>query len=1046
MTQKSHYFWGRSATRLSSLFGCALLAFGATAAQADLSEGLIAYYPFDGDLQDKSVSDPPAHGVGKVGEDDASITFAAGKFGEGIDLDDGAYVITPLELEDRFDFGRPDDPSGFSISAWFRVDEFSVNWQALIAKGEGNRWRMHRRGGESTITGNGGNGDTPTGMKEIDDEAIHHVVLISDPVNDRAAVYVDGELEAENSGLNGEGNDMPMMIGENPDARGRTWQGLIDDVGIWDRALSEAEITEIWNGGEGKPLAGGLDLDFNDKAQFDELEVSSNDAATTEWRASGGVDDSGYISLTDAENGARAAIIFPSIERPISGFNFSVDARIGGGTDQPADGFSVNIVRPDDPLLSDEGGGRGEGYASSPTGEGNLPEEGSQTGLGIGFDAWFSGGSDTIGFSVRVDNEILAEIPAETPNGEADDITSLQTGPQNLEGDDPYENLTWQKFTASLDPTSNVLTVTWKGEEVFKEKITYFPSPGTVVFGARTGGANQAHHFDNLKLDTLTAVRPTIVSKRIERSGLTLKYQNFPDSSIVQDSLKFTVDGEDVTASATITASEEDGDSFLTLSYAPAEPWAFSSAHSWKVEAIDTPSGNEIIDEVEADVIRPPAMGGTPLPGPNGGDGVAGGRWIWGAGTIGSLAQTVDAIHAAAEAGFEGQVLDIEHEVVNHGAGGGLFTEDTPYPEDAEGDENWTGDDFVQFIRGTIRIPVTGDYTFGVHSDDGFGLRIWGAEFTSESGAGNIDGLAANSLIHPANTGDSNSRGTVANMQAGDYDVEFFWWERGGGDFGELYYAAGAWENDEDTDQWELLGQGDVQWVGAPLPVPEIVSVSAAANVAIGFTTPDPEANHVLQNSADLVQWTDVADAALSNDGDLYTFASDKPADANSYFRIGLLPPPPLFTDGFESGAEGWEINEPWAVGATTTGPGASFDGDNVIATNLEGAFGDSVVSSLRSPLVDITGVTRPKLSFQYYIDSTEGSEGVQLKYLDADGNELFVEEDIFWGQSDGWTQFRKTIPSAAQEQPIRIEFLLLTDDSGPNGDGFYIDDFTIDD
>ena len=79
-------------------------------------------------------------------------------------------------------------------------------------------------------------------------------------------------------------------------------------------------------------------------------------------------------------------------------------------------------------------------------------------------------------------------------------------------------------------------------------------------------------------------------------------------------------------------------------------------------------------------------------------------------------------------------------------------------------------------------------------------------------------------------------------------------------------------------------------------------------------------------------------------------------------------------------------------------------------------------------------------------IDATEGSEGVQLKYLNADGSELFVEEDIFWGQSDGWQQYRKTIPSAAQDQPIRIEFLLLSDDSGPNGDGFYLDDFTIDD
>ena len=32
------------------------------------------------------------------------------------------------------------------------------------------------------------------------------------------------------------------------------------------------------------------------------------------------------------------------------------------------------------------------------------------------------------------------------------------------------------------------------------------------------------------------------------------------------------------------------------------------------------------------------------------------------------------------------------------------------------------------------------------------------------------------------------------------------------------------------------------------------------------------------------------------------------------------------------------------------------------------------------------------------------------------------------------------------RDQPIQIEFLLLTDGDGPNGDGFYLDDFTVDD
>ncbi len=65
---------------------------------------------------------------------------------------------------------------------------------------------------------------------------------------------------------------------------------------------------------------------------------------------------------------------------------------------------------------------RGSGYAGTTdigAGENNLPEEGSQTGLGIGFDAWVSGGQDIVGISVRVDGEMVEQVAAGTLNGEA---------------------------------------------------------------------------------------------------------------------------------------------------------------------------------------------------------------------------------------------------------------------------------------------------------------------------------------------------------------------------------------------------------------------------------------------------------------------------------------------------------------------------------------------------------------------------------------------------------------------------------------------------
>ena len=117
----------------------------------ELVPGMIAYWPFDGDLND-TVGD--SHGEGMGSED---ITYGDGKFGSGIDLDGiDQYVETPVDNEEMFDF---QDGTGFSVSAWFRVDGFTKGWQALIAKGEGNRWRVHRARSQDNFTGNGGSGD-----------------------------------------------------------------------------------------------------------------------------------------------------------------------------------------------------------------------------------------------------------------------------------------------------------------------------------------------------------------------------------------------------------------------------------------------------------------------------------------------------------------------------------------------------------------------------------------------------------------------------------------------------------------------------------------------------------------------------------------------------------------------------------------------------------------------------------------------------------------------------------------------------------------------
>lgn len=229
--------WARSI----ALTLAALLLCGGSA-RAAISDGLVSYWP----LNDSFV-DVVGQNDGELMGSDPDPVFEAGKLGNGIKLDGIDQFIEIGGDESNFDFVGQD----FSVSAWFRVDSFDKSWQALIAKGEGNRWRVHRRDAGSILTWNGGNADVPEGDNPpIDDGELHHFVGVS--TADAVYMYINGELVAEGAAPITENNDMPVMIGENPDARGRTWNGLIDDVAIWGRGLDEAEVSFLWNNGNGR--------------------------------------------------------------------------------------------------------------------------------------------------------------------------------------------------------------------------------------------------------------------------------------------------------------------------------------------------------------------------------------------------------------------------------------------------------------------------------------------------------------------------------------------------------------------------------------------------------------------------------------------------------------------------------------------------------------------------------------------------------------------------------------------------------------------------
>ena len=124
------------------------------------------------------------------------------------------------------------------------METFAVNWQGLIAQGEGSSWRLANRNLAGELAFAGG-GPEPAGPPAIADNDFHHIVAVSE-AGVGARFYVDGVLAAEtNTAPALVDNFANIMIGSNPDASDRSWNGVIDEVAIWGRALSQDEITGL---------------------------------------------------------------------------------------------------------------------------------------------------------------------------------------------------------------------------------------------------------------------------------------------------------------------------------------------------------------------------------------------------------------------------------------------------------------------------------------------------------------------------------------------------------------------------------------------------------------------------------------------------------------------------------------------------------------------------------------------------------------------------------------------------------------------------------
>ncbi len=211
--------------------------------------GLVAWWKLD-ETKGSKTEDATGHQFAGNIVGRANWAGSQGRIGGALEFD-GRTTFINCGRAPEFDFR-----DGMTVSAWIKVREFNKTWQAIVTKGD-NAWRLHRQKETSMVAFSFNTGPAAevkeqdlvslVSKRKVDDGQWHHLVGVSD--GQRAALYVDGEMEDSAEAKPIAQNSAPVMIGCNSSFYDRRFNGWIDDVRLYGYGLSEAEVKALYRGG-----------------------------------------------------------------------------------------------------------------------------------------------------------------------------------------------------------------------------------------------------------------------------------------------------------------------------------------------------------------------------------------------------------------------------------------------------------------------------------------------------------------------------------------------------------------------------------------------------------------------------------------------------------------------------------------------------------------------------------------------------------------------------------------------------------------------------